>query len=136
MAMVQQYVKAVDIDGVTYDFTEWSWGDIGMDQLAKINECTAELVASEIFKSLVLNIEISGDLMGQPVVSTDAVDDAFFSFDIAAAVAGAVHEIETNYHPNFIEQHKEETRQHMLLFRAKFAALVDIIDASPTLKAP
>jgi hypothetical protein len=136
--MAEQYVKGVSIQSFNYNFENWEWGDeyLNPDLLRKMHESTAALVASEIFDTMTLHIETSGDKMGQAVITSDAIEDAFFSFDLAEAVAGAVNGIETNYIQKFRKEHEAETRAHLLALRAKLSALVDIVDASPALKEP
>jgi hypothetical protein len=134
--MADEYVKGVPIENFKYDFAEWGWGDYGREALKKINEDTAALVASQIFDSMTLNIETSGDRMGQAIVSFDAIYDAFFAFDLAEAVAGAVEGIEDNYTAMEKGNQEAEIRDDLLALRAKLSALVDIVDASPALKEP
>jgi hypothetical protein len=129
--MAEQYVKGVSNWDITYDFTNWEWGEelLPPNLLRKMHESTAKVVASQIFDTMTLHVHTFGDKMGQVVVNNDAVEDAFLYFDLAEAVAGAVEDIETR--DDFIE-----TRADLLALRAKLSALVDIVDASPALKEP
>lgn len=128
--MTNPYVKANPITVLNYDFSCWEWGDDFEDIAKKANENTAEIVASEIFKHMTLYIETSGDLIGQAVITTYAVDDAFFSFDLVQAVSGAVKVIEDNYRSNHSKEQKAEMRNHLRAFRAKLVTLVNVVDAS------
>ena len=129
--MGDMYVKGVSIQAFYYNFQNWDWGD---EHLRNTSESAAFMVASQIFDTMTLHIETSGEKMGQAVITNDAIEDAFFSFDLAEAVAGAVNGIETNYIQMFRQKHKAETRAHLLALRAKLSALVDIVDASPALR--
>lgn len=134
--MAGAYIEGVPMHEISYDFSGWEWDsqEVSADLLRKINERTAALVASEIFTDLTLHIEVSGDFMGQAVVSSGAVESAFIYFDLAAAVAGAVEAIEANYHEKFRDQRKAETRDHLMALRDSLVALVDAVDASPLLR--
>jgi hypothetical protein len=132
--MAQQYVKAVSACEINYDFTGWTWEPFDGDSLKKMVEDNAKLVASEIFDTMTLNIDTMEGNVASAVFTTDAIPGAMFHFDLAEAVADAVEGIENDYPVSVREKHKEETRQELMSLRAKFAALVDIIDASPVLK--
>jgi hypothetical protein len=132
--MPNAYTKGVPVHDFGYNFSDWEWGDPAKDVLKKMHEETAVLVASQIFDTMTLNIEVSGERIGQAVISTDAVEEAFFAFDLTEAVAGAVSRVETNYHPDWRQENQAATKTHLLALRAKLSALVDIVDASQVLK--
>jgi hypothetical protein len=129
--MADMYVKGVSLQAFNYNFEKWKWGD---EHLRKTSESAAFMVASQIFDTMTLHIETSGEKMGQAVITNDAIEDAFFSFDLAEAVTGAVEGIETNYIQRLRQNHEAETHAHLLALRAKLSALVDIVDASPALR--
>lgn len=134
--MTDIYVKGTPLHEFQFGFDQWEWGNYENPDpfILALHQRTAEFVASEILNNMEVYIETDGTSFGDAIVTTDALDDAFVSFDLAAVVAGSVEAIETDYPEHVRDDYKNLIRLRLLALRAKLVELVEIVDAAPTLK--